>query len=1069
MALFGEALITRTKFIVPAPKRAHLARTRLHAALDGVAEVPLATVVGGTGYGKSSLLAGYLQASGTPALWYELTERDTDPQLFALHLAHLTHRAFPGAADRALGLLGLPGGASRHGLAAIEAIADALLDRLEADTWLVLDDFHVLADTPDTLALVNHLVGLGVPRLHVLLASRSRPDLPDLPRWRLQGDVLSLEQEALAFTPEEIRELFQQLVGAVPDPEALLRLQAETEGWPMALQLVAQRHRTSQDAWRQGPSGSRRDLFDYLAREVLAKLELSERAFLLATAALTRLDGPRCAALSGAPDAPGLLRALNERGLFLIPLDAESYRHHHLFREFLLERLHEEGRLEGAHRAAAEALWNLDDPEGAVEHWLAARAFEAAAEGMAVLAPRLVDEGRYAQLGTWLAKLPDAILQRAPALAVCEGDACRLTSRFDEAIAWYDRALTGYAEIPEGQSRALAGKALVYLDTVQPAQAEHHLEAALKLDVSPRRRAELLVMLAENKMNRGETAQAAALFEEARAELPEIAENEARIALRTGRLAEARAILATAIAHEPPDAATKSHREATLVASFVEALMGEPLAAETFARQGFERARRQQSPWTEAVAAIRLGHAAMLRGEAREAEGQYRAAIALAAAVAVPRLKAEPLMGLAMLAGRAGDAVAAEAFAKEGLEVAQETGDAWISAMLGLALGAVYAGLGDPKAERWLMQAQATYERCGDPFGQALVTLWSARLAMALGEHKAVLGRVRSLADLARRHDYGYLLTRATLLGFADTESARAFAGAALDAGVPRGLLQPWLAPLGLADEPSVRDDGLRVRALGPFRVWRGATELGAKAWGREKARQLFHLLLAHRGQFLPKTRIIDTLWPDLDLGTADGTFRVALNALNKALEPERQGKQEPRFILRQGTAYGLAGHLDVWIDAAEFERCLDAAQALEASGEDATELYRQALEHYEGDFLAEYPQYEAWCERERERLADRFVDGGLRLARLLAARADDAGSQAWATRVIARHPVAEEAYRLLMTAQYRQGDRAGAIRTYDRCVVALDDELDVDPMPETQALYERIQNPDAVSPPPGA
>jgi DNA-binding SARP family transcriptional activator len=33
------------------------------------------------------------------------------------------------------------------------------------------------------------------------------------------------------------------------------------------------------------------------------------------------------------------------------------------------------------------------------------------------------------------------------------------------------------------------------------------------------------------------------------------------------------------------------------------------------------------------------------------------------------------------------------------------------------------------------------------------------------------------------------------------------------------------------------------------------------------------------------------------------------------------------------------------------------------------------------------------------------------------------------------------------------------AIRTYDRCVVALSDELDVDPMPETQALYERITN----------
>ena len=69
MALFGEELITRTKFIVPTPKRSHLVRARLHGLLDGVADVPVAVVIGGTGYGKSSLLAGYLQASATPALW----------------------------------------------------------------------------------------------------------------------------------------------------------------------------------------------------------------------------------------------------------------------------------------------------------------------------------------------------------------------------------------------------------------------------------------------------------------------------------------------------------------------------------------------------------------------------------------------------------------------------------------------------------------------------------------------------------------------------------------------------------------------------------------------------------------------------------------------------------------------------------------------------------------------------------------------------------------------------------------------------------------------------------------
>jgi DNA-binding SARP family transcriptional activator len=35
---------------------------------------------------------------------------------------------------------------------------------------------------------------------------------------------------------------------------------------------------------------------------------------------------------------------------------------------------------------------------------------------------------------------------------------------------------------------------------------------------------------------------------------------------------------------------------------------------------------------------------------------------------------------------------------------------------------------------------------------------------------------------------------------------------------------------------------------------------------------------------------------------------------------------------------------------------------------------------------------------------------------------------------------------------------RAAALRTYDRCVVLLSDELDIDPMPETQRVAKRIE-----------
>ena len=82
---------------------------------------------------------------------------------------------------------------------------------------------------------------------------------------------------------------------------------------------------------------------------------------------------------------------------------------------------------------------------------------------------------------------------------------------------------------------------------------------------------------------------------------------------------------------------------------------------------------------------------------------------------------------------------------------------------------------------------------------------------------------------------------------------------------------------------------------------------------------------------------------------------------------------------------------------------------------------------------------------------------GGERHSHGKAEREDQQNSQQLLQALGKPDQCAEEAYRLLMIAQYRQGDRGLAIRTYDRCVVALSDELDVDPMPETQVLYETI------------
>ncbi len=259
----------------------------------------------------------------------------------------------------------------------------------------------------------------------------------------------------------------------------------------------------------------------------------------------------------------------------------------------------------------------------------------------------------------------------------------------------------------------------------------------------------------------------------------------------------------------------------------------------------------------------------------------------------------------------------------------------------------------------------------------------------------------------------------------------------------------------------------LTVQTLGHFRVWRqDGTEIAAAEWGREKARTLFQYLVTRRRVLTPKERAAFDLWPDLDGERADRDFKVALNALLKALEPERRPRAESRFIQRQGTAYGLVPALCA-VDADRFTALVSAgARAESADPERAIVHYRAAVDLYQGDYLPD-ALYADWASAERERLLTLYLSSASRLAGLLlerqavstVERREAQQAITLAEAVLARDPCWEEAYRVLMHAHQQRGNRPQAIRAYQRCVRALREELGLEPMPETTRLYRRIRD----------
>jgi DNA-binding SARP family transcriptional activator len=239
----------------------------------------------------------------------------------------------------------------------------------------------------------------------------------------------------------------------------------------------------------------------------------------------------------------------------------------------------------------------------------------------------------------------------------------------------------------------------------------------------------------------------------------------------------------------------------------------------------------------------------------------------------------------------------------------------------------------------------------------------------------------------------------------------------------------------------------LSVRTLGSFAVWRGDQPVTSRDWTRAKARQVFQLLLTYRGQWLYREQIVDQLWPHLAPDAALRDFKVALNALNKALEPDRPRGAPPFLIAKRRNVYGLNPKARVEVDADVFEEL--------AASDDVSPL-QKALELYKADYLSE-TLYEDWSSAERQRLRHLYLVTAERLARhLVRDRTWDKAIEVCHA-ILSRDNCWEAAYRLLMQAYAAQDNRPQVQGVYQRCLTTLHEELGVEPSPTTQALFKEL------------
>ncbi len=479
-----ESLLA-TKLFVPSISLELVPRPRLYERLDQGLTRKLTLVSAPAGFGKSTVVTGWLAENGDQAAWLSLDEGDNDPVRFWTYLIAAIQTICPELGVEARQVISAPQLRNNEPVG-ISLINDIF--QLDHDLILVLDDYHVIEAEAIHTGL-GYLLEHQPPNLHIVLITRADPSI-SLARLRAHSQLVEIRAKDLQFSLDEAATLLNDKMGLGLNLKQIEALNAHTESWVVGLQLAAlsMKGKTSYDAFIKEFTGGHKFILDYLIEEVLVTLPEKQHEFMLRTSILDRFCSELCQAVIGDSASRMILDEIWKSNLFLIPLDIEGnwFRYHHLFAEVLnalLEKDHPD-EVDRLHKKAAVWFDSEGYPDEAVEHALRSGDMDLAREMVLKNWMQVLHRGGVATVLRWVDALPEdedgfdpeVPLARCWALFI-SGMNTAVEPHLEQATNAYER-LVGNGSLSGQQKNLIASQLAMMRSVLARSQGDHHRSMA---------------------------------------------------------------------------------------------------------------------------------------------------------------------------------------------------------------------------------------------------------------------------------------------------------------------------------------------------------------------------------------------------------------------------------------------------------------------------------------------------------------------------------------------------------------------------------------------------------------
>lgn len=1066
--------VTRTKIIPPRRRSEIITRQRLIDLLFDLMDYKLIIVAAPAGYGKTSLLIDFAYQADLTVCWLTLDTLDRDIYRFIAHLIASIEYRFPQFGEQARASLEANTQTKVDLDTLVSTIVNEAYEHIREHFVLVLDDYHLVNEQKEINTFISRLAQELDENCHLVLSSRALLAIPDMPLLVARSMVGGLSFEELAFHPDEIQQLLESNYQVKISHSNAEELCAATEGWITGLLLSSEARQLGLKDRLRLAHVSRVGLYDYLAQQVFENQTSQIQKFLLMTSVFNEFNLEMCKALLGeGGDWDQAFRYILENNLFVLPVgeDGQHLRYHHLFHEFLQQRVREQFPEE--HQSL---LKKLIDYYAELGDWDQAHATAIQLGNRQILVdtilragPVLINNGRLALLAEWIDALPFEISSKDPGLLLLRAYPEMVLGQGDRGVGLLNQAIDGFRARQDSTNLAIAlarrahalrlmGK---YRESILDAQ-----ESLASINDSP----EMQIYKATALRALGVSQYYSGIFDDA-------IENLEKALKLYQALGEKQTIATT-----------------FMDLGFFLMGAGKYQKGLDYYNNALKLWDEVKNPFRQANLLNNLGVLNHLMGNYENAASIFEQALVLVKKNRYPRMEAYIYASI-------GDLYADLSGHKAALDVYQKSHDLakiinfnFLILYCDLAMAAVFREMGDLiEARHLLRSASELINSNSSIYERGLYELEAGRLSLLVNQFGSGIKSIQEayhlfqeagrIADAARAClllSNAYYLTGDLTKAQSLIEESISLANK-LD--TPHVLVITGIEAKPLLEEmkkhstdksvekllarvlsfetriPSIRKrirsranpviytpPKLTIQALGRNVVELDGKPIMVPEWqNQRKVREIFFYLLT-KPSGATKEEIGVMFWPESSSSQLKLQFKNAIYRLRHSLGPD--------IVLFDEERYWFNMDLDYDYDVESFIKNIEAAESA-LSDEEKIDCLRAGISQYQGHFLPEIDGF--WVEQEREHLRRKCLKAIGQLAELYYRRSAYNSALEYCLKALEIDPCLEEMHRLAMRAYAEIGNRAAVNRQYEQCKLWLNKEINSSPSPQTTQLYESL------------